>query len=226
MSEHTPSRSSEAPDAPTTDRWTLVVPVKSLSEAKSRLRGVMRPADRHDLVLSMLTAVLRSCAGARGIRNYAVVTADDRVAALARRFGAQVLPDPIPPGHPDPLNAALAAVLPDRAAHPVGVLTADLPELTSTLLEAILSEATRHRHSVVSDHLGLGTTMAFWTPGAGEIVPRFGPGSARAHLSTGGAVDLAVLLGPLVAPARRDVDTPADVRALTARPAAVCAPET
>lgn len=226
MSEHTRSGSSAPPAAPPTGRWSLVVPVKSLTDAKSRLRDVMEPADRHDLVLSMLATVLRCCAGARGVGSYTVLTADERVALLARRLGARVVADPIPPGHPDPLNAALASVLPGRADHPVGVLTADLPELTTTLLESVLDEAARHRHSVVSDHLGVGTTMAFWTAGSGELVPRFGPGSAHAHLSAGGAVDLAALLGPAVAPARRDVDTPADVRALTARPAAACAPGT
>ena len=201
--------------------WSLVVPVKALPDAKSRLGPSLDPGRRRGLVLAMLSAVLDACRAAALVERTAVVTADPEVVAHARAHGAAHVPDRVPAGHPDPLNAALRAALPARPRRPVGVVTADLPELGPELLDTVLREAARHPHSVLPDHTGVGTTMAFWTPRAGGVHPRFGPGSAAAHVELGGAVDLAPVLGDVLGSAlgaaRRDVDTPADVARLGPR---------
>jgi 2-phospho-L-lactate guanylyltransferase len=73
-----------------------IVPVKVLAHAKRRLSSVLPDAARQQLVLAMLEDVLAALVGARGVDWIAVVTADQRVAALAQRHGAGVLPEPGP----------------------------------------------------------------------------------------------------------------------------------
>jgi 2-phospho-L-lactate/phosphoenolpyruvate guanylyltransferase len=183
--------------------WTAVVPVKSLSNAKSRLAtdvpsaGALASAFFQDTV-SVLTA-------ATGVRGVLVATSDPEVSALAVAAGARVVSDA---GHPG-INAA-ARHAASRAPRDAGILVvvSDLPCLTPASVEAVLALASHHRTSFLPDADGTGTTM--WLCGPGEAVdPRFGVGSARAHRATG-AVDL--VSSPrddadVLRPARRDVDT-------------------
>lgn len=197
--------------------WTIVVPVKALDRAKSRLARALPPSDRRALALAMAADVLRTCVATPGVSRVRVVTSDPDVAALARLLTVEIVPEPVDaPGRPDgdPLNAALTEAI-HGVPGPVGVVTADLPELAAPQLARVLTAASRHPHSLVPDHRGAGTTMAFWTGPAGVRVPRFGPDSAARHLSEGGAVPLGGA-DPSGA-AGRDVDTPEDVLALTGR---------
>lgn len=193
--------------------WTLLVPVKALAHAKSRLTPTLDPSARRALVLAMAADVLDTCVSTDGVAAVRVVTGDDEVAALAHRRGLGVVPEPPARPDADPLNAALSAALAGATGR-VGVVAADLPELRPRHLGAILAAAAPHVHSVVPDHRGAGTTMAFWTGPADGRVPRFGTDSATRHLLEGGAVAL-----PGADPtgaAGRDVDTPGDLARLSA----------
>ncbi|MCT1712735.1 2-phospho-L-lactate guanylyltransferase [Dietzia cinnamea] len=198
-----------------TDGWTIVVPVKALDRAKSRLDPALPSAGRKALVLAMATDVLRSCLAAPGVGRVRVVSAaDPLVRDLAARVGAEFVPEPsLPRSHVDPLNAALTAAL-AGVPGPVGVVAADLPELRPHHLARILASAERHPHSTVADHRGAGTTMAFWTGAPDSRVCRFGPDSA-ARFRAGGAVTVGVAAD--LAAASRDVDIPADLATLSAR---------
>lgn len=210
------------------DGWTIVVPVKALDRAKSRLSTALSSGARRELVLAMATDVLRACLSAPGVRRVRVVSPDPDVEALAGQLGVEFVRDPggtapAPQGAPhgaalsdplsDPLNAALTAALVDIAG-PAAVVTADLPELLPQQLAAILTRAVAHPHSVVTDHRGIGTTMAFWTGPATSRVSRFGPGSAGRFRTDGRAVALAA-----PGQASRDVDTPGDLSTLATREA-------
>lgn len=199
------------------DDWTIVVPVKALGRAKSRLAAVVSASLRRALVLAMATDVLSACTAASGVSRVLVVTSDPEVAALANRMGLETVSDPSVPTDPDvdPLNSALTAGL-DGVHGPVGVVAADLPELRPDALERVLSHASRHDHSTVPDHRGAGTTMAFWTGPSDSRIPRFGSGSAARYQTEGGAVPLTAA-DPSGA-VGRDVDTPEDLAALSARP--------
>lgn len=199
-----------------TGGWTIVVPVKALDRAKSRLDPALPSTGRKALVLAMATDVLRACLATPGVGRVRVVSAaDPLVRDLAARVGAEFVPDPPPATRPhvDPLNAALTAALADVPG-PVGVVAADLPELRPHHLARILASAERHPHSTVADHRGAGTTMAFWTGAPDSRVCRFGPDSA-ARFRAGGAVTVGVAAD--LAAASRDVDIPADLATLSAR---------
>ncbi len=211
----------------TGDGWTIVVPVKSLDRAKSRLAPALTPTDRRALVVAMATDVISACRSAAPVRTVCVVGSDPEVAQLAQDLGADYVVDPgtdtdapIPgrsdrhPGVEDPLNTAIARAL-AGVRGPVGVIAADLPELDGTILTGILDSASRLPHSVVTDHRGRGTTMAFWTSSA-ERVSRFGVDSADRFRHLGGAAEIATDHAGR-GPATRDVDVPEDLAGMSGR---------
>jgi len=190
--------------------WSVVIPVKVLAQAKSRLAGLTGPR-RGELALALacdtVTAVLE-CDGAARV----IVVTDDQVAAVTLAgLGALVVPDKPRDG----LNAALR----HGAAH-VGArwpgsgtaaLSADLPALRPAELCGALRAAQAWPTAFVADAAGDGTTLYTAAPGA-AFRPTFGLAS-RARHAAGGAAELALDGIPGL---RRDVDTPSDLRGAVA----------
>ena len=184
----------------------LIVAVKRLAAAKTRLAPVFSAPQRERVVLAMLVDTLTAAARVTAVQRITVVTPDDAAAAAAIELGADVLPDPTPADHPDPLNNAIAAA--ERAVSEsvpnIIVLQGDLPALqTHELTEAVVA-ARQHKRSFVADRLGTGTAAlcAFET----SLDPRFGPDSSAQHRLSG-AVELTGRWPGL----RCDIDTPDDL---------------
>ncbi|WP_031468838.1 2-phospho-L-lactate guanylyltransferase [Sciscionella sediminilitoris] len=179
----------------------LVLAIKNLDRAKTRLRGVS--CDHEALALAIGTDTMETAATTESVRSVLVVSSDDAVRAGANELGIDVVPDP-----GAGLNAALRhgfAVLRARDANSViGALQSDLPALRGTELGAALTEAAGGR-AYCADRHGTGTSLLLSTPG-GALDPRFGEGSAAAHEATGARPLRAALPG-----LRTDVDTAADL---------------
>jgi 2-phospho-L-lactate/phosphoenolpyruvate guanylyltransferase len=186
--------------------WSLVIPVKVLALAKSRLTGLAGPR-RAELALAMAADTVAAAAACAAVDSVIVVTDDDTAAAELSGLGALVLPDR--PG--DGLNPALAfgAAYSDERWPGRGRagMAADLPALGPAELARALAEAAEVPEAFVADAAGTGTTLYTAGPGA-AFCPRFGPGSYAAHRSAG-AVELQL---PGLDGLRRDVDTVADLR--------------
>ncbi|MFC5924886.1 2-phospho-L-lactate guanylyltransferase [Micromonospora vulcania] len=185
-------------------RWAVVVPVKRLGAAKSRLRGALVGVPHEELALALAADTLRAVLACPAVAEALVVTNDARVAAAARALGARVLPDEPDAG----LNAAFrhgAAAVP---AGWVAGITADLPALRPAELAGALLAAQNGRTGVrrfVPDAPGGGTVLLAAPPGV-DLDPRFGVGSAAAHAASG-----ALALTGDWPSLRRDVDTAADL---------------
>jgi 2-phospho-L-lactate/phosphoenolpyruvate guanylyltransferase len=202
-------------------RWSLVIPVKVLALAKSRLTGLTGPS-RAELALAMAAdTVAAACAAADSV---IVVTDDEQARAELSGLGALVVPDE--PG--DGLNPALrfGAALADERWPGRGRagLAADLPALGAAELGLALAAAARSDQAFVADAAGTGTTLYAAGPGV-AFCPKFGPASRAAHLSAG-AAEISI---PGLEGLRRDVDTVADLRdaariGLGPRTAAVAGP--
>lgn len=184
----------------------LVVPVKGLDTAKSRLRGaadggVGDPARHAELALALALDTLDAVLAAERVAAVVVVTSDETVGRKLAGTGVRIVRDEPAAG----LNAALvhgAALLPRDLAR--GALQADLPALKPEELDEALEQATTR--AFCTDAQGDGTTLLL-APAGAPLDPRFGPGSAVAHTESG-AVPLTGGLPGL----RRDVDTEADLR--------------
>jgi 2-phospho-L-lactate/phosphoenolpyruvate guanylyltransferase len=184
----------------------LIVAVKRLAAAKTRLAPVFSARTRENVVLAMLVDTLTSAARVGSVRHITVITPDAAAAAAATELGAEVLSDPTPEGHPDPLNNAITAaeqVVADSVSNIV-VLQGDLPALQTQELAEAIAAARHHQRSFVADRLGTGTAalFAFGTP----LDPRFGPDSCARHRRSG-AIELTGAWPGL----RCDIDTPDDL---------------
>ena len=190
--------------------WSVLMPVKVLSQAKSRL-AALAGERRGELALALacdtVTAVLACTEAAR-----VIVITDDQVAGTAlAELGALVVPDE--PG--DGLNATLrhgAAYARSRwPGDGSAALSADLAALRAEEIGRALKAASAWPTAFVADAAGDGTTLYTAGPGM-PFRPAFGLGS-RARHAAGGAVELDLRGVPGL---RRDVDTPADLRGAAA----------
>jgi 2-phospho-L-lactate guanylyltransferase len=185
--------------------WAIVVPVKRLADAKTRI-ATSAPV-REQLALAMALDTVRAAVACPDVAALVVVTDDERAAPLLLALGAHVVPD-VPGAGLNPAIAhgvVVAAGLLDGA---VAALSSDLPALRPDELGAVLGRAAGHETAVVADVAGDGTTLltARWS---NQFRPAFGVDSRSAHAALG-AVDLSASAGASV---RRDVDTLADLRA-------------
>ena len=182
-------------------RWAVVVPVKRLTHAKTRL-AVLGDSARRELALAFAEDVVLAAVACPLVSSVVVVTDDRAAAAAVAALGATVTSDVPAAG----LDAALehgAAVA--RRGAPLGVaaVAADLPALTGPALTGLLTRVASR--GVVPDLAGTGTTVLAASAGV-RLAPSYGPGSLGRHLAGGAA------LLPAPDGARRDVDTPGDLR--------------
>jgi 2-phospho-L-lactate/phosphoenolpyruvate guanylyltransferase len=186
----------------------LIIAVKRLAAAKTRLAPVFSAPTRESVVLAMLVDTLTAAARVPALGSITVITPDEAAAAAAAELGAGVVADPTATGHGDPLNNAIAAAEQAVAGAFANVvaLQGDLPALQSQELAEAIAAARHHRRSFVADRLATGTAAlcAFGAP----LDPRFGPDSAARHRRSG-AIELTGAWPGL----RCDVDTPADLAA-------------
>ncbi|RLV51151.1 2-phospho-L-lactate guanylyltransferase [Nocardioides mangrovicus] len=180
---------------PSAKRWDVLVPVKPLDRAKSRLLGL----PRETLMRAFALDTLAACSASSAVHATYVVTHDEDLAAIA---GCERLPDL---GEGD-LNRALLRAreqLPHDAS--IACLLGDLPCLRERELTAAL-EAVEGPGAVVADAAGTGSTLLA-VPAAAGFTPRFGADSFAAHVEAGYAPSTLE-----VRSLRRDVDTADDLR--------------
>jgi len=217
--------------------WTLLLPVKVLARAKSRL-AVLAGDRRRELALALACDTVAAVVACPEVARVVVVTSDPVAGPLLTALGAIIVadePDDLSVslgslggtaagaaapgvlgelGVQDALNAALrhgAAVAVRRwPGTGLAALTADLPALNPAELALALraASAAPGRAAFVPDAAGIGTTCYAVAPG-GEFRPLFG-GASRARHAASGAAELVV---DDTTGLRRDVDTPDDLRA-------------
>jgi 2-phospho-L-lactate/phosphoenolpyruvate guanylyltransferase len=185
--------------------WSLVVPVKLLARAKSRLAAIAGPA-RPALALALAADTVGAVLCCKLVSHVIVVTGDERAASVLGRLGARVVADEPDAG----LNAALvhgarAAVAADPSCG-VAAISADLPALKPAELDRALRRAARWPQAIVADAAGAGTTLYTTRPGV-PFMPMFGPGSRLRHVAAGAREIAGADLPGLC----RDVDTAADL---------------
>lgn len=185
----------------------LVIAVKRLQAAKTRLAPVFSAQTREQVVLAMLVDTIVAASRVSALRSITVVTPDEVAAEAAAGLGAQVLADPTPQGHPDPLNHAIAtaeAVIIESISNIV-LLQGDLPALQTQELAEAITAARAYPRSFVADRHGTGTSALFAFGTA--LDPLFGADSAARHRHSG-AIELTGAWPGL----RCDIDTPDDLR--------------
>ena len=163
--------------------WCLVLPVKRLAVAKSRL-GPPYEAMRHELALAFALDTAAAALATPGVRGLVAVTDEPEAARLLRDLGAAVVPDEPDAGLNPALRHGAAVAVAGFPGCGTGALSADLPALRPDELARALRRASGSAAAFVRDWHGSGTTVVLAAPGT-ELRPEFGPDSAQRHLLGG-----------------------------------------
>jgi 2-phospho-L-lactate guanylyltransferase len=161
------------------DTWA-VIPVKPLSEAKSRLKPVMDGQSRSQLAARLLRRTLNVVAGESRVQRVVITSRDARALLVAKQLGALPLPEAGGRG----LNFALsqaAAVAAKRGAQSLLIIASDLPLLSPEDLHLLFSAAEDSQVVVAPDRHDTGTNALFLRPPE-RLQPAFGSGSYERHL--------------------------------------------
>jgi 2-phospho-L-lactate guanylyltransferase len=198
-----------AVDTPLT--WSVVIPVKVLAIAKSRLAG-LDDADRRALALAMAADTVAAAVACPLVGAVVVVSDDPAVTAEVAPLGAVAVADTPGAG----LNRALTAGAQHAAerwpGHGLAALLADLPALSAReLTVALTAAAGAPAQGFVADAAGSGTTLYTARPGV-PFLPQFGSHSRSLHRRAGATE----INPPGIAGLKQDVDTLADLSAAAA----------
>ncbi|MGX1272571.1 2-phospho-L-lactate guanylyltransferase [Streptomyces phaeoluteigriseus] len=192
-------------------QWSLVIPLKPLALAKSRLADTAADALRPGLALAFAVDTVTAALACAAVRDVAVVTNDELAGRELAALGARIVPDEPRAGLNAALAHAAAAVRATRPDSAVAALNADLPALRPSELARVLDAAAEFPRAFLADAAAIGTTLLAVAPGD-ELLPAFGTDSRARHRASG-----AVELGPPdVDSVRQDVDTGEDLRAALA----------
>lgn len=178
--------------AVTVETVDLLVPVKPLHRAKTRLLGAADhgagdPQAHARLALALALDTLAAAAAAVRVRRLVAITSDPVVLDSLARDGVTTLPDRPDAGLNPALRHGERELRGIDPAAAVGVLHADLPALRPEELDAALRDALASgARAYCADRSGAGTTLLVAAAGH-PLGPRFGTGSATAHRSTGAA---------------------------------------
>ena len=190
-----------------------LVPVRSLSGAKTRLGEPLDAEERTELIRAMLRRTVHEARAAAGLDAVMVVSMDGELLAEARAMGASSFLQ-VREGLNQGLDEARLAV--GTGATALLVLPVDLPGVSAAALDALVTAAEVARRAapdrpaviVVPDRHGTGTNALLLVPP--DAIPfRFGEGSRVAHAAAARSAGASYV--ELDGPLDFDVDTPADL---------------
>jgi 2-phospho-L-lactate guanylyltransferase len=190
-----------------------LVPVRSLSGAKSRLGEPLDAEERAVLILGLLQRTVEAALNATRLAGVVVVSMDAELLRRARVMGAASLLQ-----ETNGLNEGLdeARLAAGAAATAVMVLPADLPGVTASAIDqlaeagalALRREPAKPLVALVPDRHGTGTNALLVAP-PNAIPFLFGEGSRAAHAAAAESAGVSYL--ELDGPLTFDVDTPEDL---------------
>jgi 2-phospho-L-lactate guanylyltransferase len=195
-------------------RATAVVPVKRFAVAKSRLGPGVEATRKPELVAAMVADVLEAIGRARMVERTIVVSQEPAAADLAAAAGAELVSDF------DDASHSAAAMAGARAAAAAGarcvaLLPGDCPLLDPRELDKMLTGVPDPYVAVIPDRHGTGTNALVLAP-PDAIEPAFGEGSKERHVAAARAAGVPFGVEELSS-LGLDLDTPADIVALTMR---------
>jgi 2-phospho-L-lactate guanylyltransferase len=158
--------------------YRAVIPVKALSEAKSRLAPYLSQPQRSTLVLNMLQHVIHALRASACFDAVTVVSSDAQVLELAQQWGAHAQVEE-EQGHNPALHAAALKEIANGATALL-TISADLPLLLPEDIRQMVKLS--HLYDVVLAASSEGTgTNALLTQPPLAVPYVFGPGSLQSY---------------------------------------------
>jgi len=157
----------------------VIMPVKRLDDAKSRLSTLLTDDERKQFCLTMLEDILRTVKSTASIHQTVVISKAPEVFNIAKNFKATYLNE-----SENGLNEAVSEAINwciRKEASSVLILPADIPLVTPTDLERMLALREKAAMVISPSRNGKGTNALLLTPpNVGGIF--YGPHSFQRHL--------------------------------------------
>ena len=199
-----------------------VLPIKDFRQAKQRLAGFLSAVERRLLAEAMAEDVLETLSQVSELSEIIVVTRDERAFELAARHGARVLAEPSNDGQSAAVERA-AAALGRAGVESLLQVPGDVPGASADEIAAVLAAHGRASDgaaavTLVPSYDRRGTNCVLCSPP--DALPfAFGHDSFEPHCEAARAQGIAPRIMALPG-LGLDIDTPDDLRAFVARPAA------
>ena len=190
----------------------LLIPVKDLTNAKTRLSSLLTPDQRKTLAHTMLEGTLDQIARVKTRVSRFMVTSYEPAKILAGQFGLEVIEENEQISESDSVDRA-SAILEKAGFDLVFRVPLDLPVLDSLDLDAVLSLGESGKKVVLVPSLsGTGTNGILRNPPT--LFPsRFGSGSLEKHLNLARERTASIEICNAKSMAL-DIDDPADLKTL------------
>ena len=162
--------------------WVLL-PVKDLVRAKSRLSGILAPHERRGLAQAMAEDVLAVVTRAEGVEGVLLVSDDPAAGLLAHKYAVDVLSEAdLGCTGLNPVIEAATDYLKSRAAEHVMVMHADLPLVQPGDIQSLLAAYADESVGavIVPDLDGTGTNVMMFAAAQSPAF-QYGPGSCQRH---------------------------------------------
>jgi 2-phospho-L-lactate guanylyltransferase len=162
-------------------KYSALIPVKSLTTAKSRLASFFTQHQRERLVLDMFHHVLCVLLDSELFEKVSVVSSDKEVLDKAYVWGAQAVVEEYN-GHNQALHAAALREI-SEGVTTLLTISADLPLLKTQEIRRFFEQSLQHDVVLASSRDGTGTNAIMVHPPL--AVPYvFGPGSLQSYLES------------------------------------------
>jgi len=190
-----------------------IIPIKSLNQAKHRLKHVLYPEERQDFFKAMFEDVLSTMMSVPDFEQVAVATVCPAAGIIAKKYGAIVLST----SHDQGQTAAVvrsAKILDARGITSMLVIPGDVPLVTVEEIKIVLDlHEKAPSMTIVPAQDELGSNCIALSPTIAAPL-RFGPNSYFPHLETARKLGLS-LQSPKLTGLGLDIDTPEDLLVLS-----------
>ncbi len=198
-------------------RAAIVIPIRSLSDGKTRLSAVLDPAARSALTREMLDRVVRAALGAVSRAEVVVISPDPDALDEVGRVDPAIrllLQDPMQPGLNPALEQAAAAVR-EMGVSTVLILPADLPLVSSADIDNLLRRDAPVVIAPDRHRTGTNALMVRLDAFGEPFVFQFGEGSFGKHQDEAGRLGVDAMTAAALGTSF-DLDTPEDLAQLQA----------
>ena len=190
-----------------------IIPIKSLNQAKHRLKHVLYPDERQEFFKAMFEDVLSTMMSVPDFEQVAVATVCPAAGIIAKKYGAIVLSTSQDEGQTAAVERS-AEILDARGIAGMLVIPGDVPLVTVEEIKIVLElHEKAPSMTIVPAQDELGSNCIALSPTIAAPL-RFGPNSYFPHLETARKLGLS-LQSPKLTGLGLDIDTPEDLLVLS-----------
>lgn len=171
--------------------WAIL-PVKTLSQSKTRLSAILSPAERADLTQHLLEQTLQVLQQVPNITQTIVVSRDPTVLNTAQRYHTRTFSESAPYELKTAVSQAAKYATLQQQADGILIIPADLPFLQAYEIQAIIDKAAASETSVICPDESQNGTNALLLSPTTKFRFQYGPNSYSKHLIEANRLNLAI----------------------------------